>query len=179
MVMYTSMIILFVIQWLTEEFLGYLNDWEQCVNERQGYTKSQKNMMMLSQETLLGLRITSEFGMHACMYLHLSRSLACSTAKSFVDLVDYVFSLPEVTLLLSQRLCQDPLEKFFGCQRQRGGTNENPTVAEFCKNTQALRVVNSLCRDTVRGNCRGNKHGHNTVEEENLQPLPKRRRIRK
>ena len=30
--------------------------------------------------------------------------------------------------LLSERLCQDPLELFFGCQRQCGGTHENPTV---------------------------------------------------
>lgn len=29
----------------------------------------------------------------------------------------------------SERLCQDPTEKFFGCQRQRGYTNENLTVA--------------------------------------------------
>ena len=35
-------------------------------------------------------------------------------------------------------LCQDPLESFFGCQRERGGTSDNPNVAEFCSNTQAL-----------------------------------------
>ena len=42
-------------------------------------------------------------------------------------------------------------------QRQRGGANDNPTVAEFCKNTQALRVVASLKDDAVRGNCQGPK----------------------
>lgn len=57
-------------------------------------------------------------------------------------------------MFLSNRLCQDPLENFFGRQRQRGRVNENPCVKEFLKNTQALRVVNSTC-STVRGNCRG------------------------
>ena len=78
--------------------------------------------------------------------------------KSFVALVKLIFSLPEVKgeglAFLSMQLCQDPLENFFGCQRQRGGTSENPSVAEFTQNTQALRVVNSLCRAPVRGNCR-------------------------
>ena len=59
-----------------------------------------------------------------------------------------------VTVFQSNRICQDPLENFFGRQRQRGKVNENPSIAEFMKNTQALRVVNSTC-STVRGNCRG------------------------
>jgi hypothetical protein len=50
---------------------------------------------------------------------------------------------------LSNHLCQDPLEKYFGCQRQRGGTNENPTVESFLKNTEALRVVNSFCIEVL------------------------------
>ena len=79
------------------------------------------------------------------------------TVSSFVDLLKYVFTIPGVTVFLSERLCQDPLEKFFGCQRQRGGTNENPTVQEFCRNTQALRVVNSVCGNIKKGNCRGQK----------------------
>ena len=38
--------------------------------------------------------------------------------------------------------------------RQRGDTSDNPSVAEFQKITQALRVINSFCRGPVRGNCR-------------------------
>ena len=44
-------------------------------------------------------------------------------------------------MFLSNNLCQDPLENFFGCQRQRGGNSDNPTVQDFFNNTQALRVV--------------------------------------
>ena len=72
--------------------------------------------------------------------------------QSFVELVEYIFKIPGVSVFLSNRLCQDPLENFFGQQRQRGRLNENPDVAEFIKNTQALRVVNSSCA-TARGNC--------------------------
>jgi len=88
-----------------------------------------------------------------------------------------VFSLPGVKSLLSQRICQDPLEKFFGCQRQRGGTHDNPTVAEFYKNTQALRVVNSFCRHVTSGNCRGGMKEVDDNEKENW-PIPKRQCIR-
>ena len=44
--------------------------------------------------------------------------------KSFVEFIEYIFTLPEVThhklSFLSQNLCQDPLECFFGCQMQTG-----------------------------------------------------------
>ena len=99
------------------------------------------------------------------------------TVKSFVAFVQYLFSQPGVECFLSGKLCQDPLEKFFGCQRQRGGVNENPTVHEFCSNTQALRVVNSFCQDVSRGNCRGQIRKID-LEKENI-PLPKRRKHHK
>ena len=76
-------------------------------------------------------------------------------AKSFVELVCYIFSLPEVKQeklsFLSGHISQDPLENFFGCQRQCGGTTDNPSVKEFYQNTQSLRVVDSFCRAPVRG----------------------------
>jgi len=74
--------------------------------------------------------------------------------KSFVEIVEYLL----VTIFLSGWLSQDSLEKFFGCQRQRGKSNENPNAHDFCKNTQALRVINTVCKDVPRGNCRGSKH---------------------
>ena len=55
--------------------------------------------------------------------------------SSFVELLQFIFKIPGVTSFLTEKLCQDPLEKFFGNQRQRGGTSDNPSVKEFCKNT--------------------------------------------
>ena len=74
-------------------------------------------------------------------------------------------------------MSQDPLENFFGCQRQRGGANENPNVAQFCKNTQALRVINSVCGTVSKSNSRGNKKAIDLQAES--KPMPKRRKAKK
>ncbi len=99
---------------------------------------------------------------------------------SFIGLVNQIFSLPEVSgsnlALLSAHICQDPLENYFGCQRQRGGTSDNPSVSQFYENTQALRIVDSFCRGPVRGNCRGASAKTVTMDEASCAPLPKRRR---
>ena len=83
-----------------------------------------------------------------------------------------------MTVFLSEKLNQDPLEKFFGCQRQRGRTNENPTAAEFVKNTQALRVINSINVGSLTGNCRGTKRKSYDLESADLNK-PLKKRIRK
>ena len=79
---------------------------------------------------------------------------------------------------LSVNLNQDSLEKYFGCQRQRGGTSDNPTVSDFYSNTEALRVINSFCRNPVRGNCRGNTTLNNSTTDIDITPLPKRKRFK-
>ena len=40
--------------------LPYLNSWEKSVQDRVGFTPKQKKRMLLSQETLTGLRMTSK-----------------------------------------------------------------------------------------------------------------------
>lgn len=133
--------------------MAYLDNWEKSVNERPEFSKEEKKRMLLSSETRLGLRMTTH---------------------SFIELVEYVFTLPDVSVFLSQRITQDPLENFFGCQRQRGGTHDNPSVQEFQKNMQALRVVNSFVKGPVKGNCRGSKGFDKPVLEKENHPLPKR-----
>ena len=49
----------------------------------------------------------------------------------FLELLPYLFKKSGVTCFLSEKLSQDPIEKFFGCQHQQGCSNENPTVAEL------------------------------------------------
>ena len=67
---------------------------------------------------------------------------------AFIDFIEEIFTMKDVNdnklAFLSNNLCQDPLENFFGCQRQRGGTSDNPTLHEFYNNTQALRVQSHL-----------------------------------
>ena len=97
--------------------------------------------------------------------------------SSFLELIPYLFKIKGVTHFLSEKLSQDPLEKFFGCQRQKGRSNENPTVGEFLKNTDSLRVINSINMREITGNCRGTKRKCYDLETSNLNaPLRKRKR---
>ena len=99
--------------------------------------------------------------------------------KSFVEFVKFLFSLPEVRdnklAFLSNRICQDPMEKYFGCQRQRGGTNDNPSVQEYHRNSEAIRVMDSFCRAPIKGNCRGSAIA-TPINESDSTPLQKRPR---
>ena len=61
--------------------------------------------------------------------------------SSFVELVPIILNQPGVEFFLSEKLCQDPLEKFFGRQQQRGKTNDNPTVNEIQKKHYVLLVT--------------------------------------
>ena len=74
--------------------------------------------------------------------------------KSFLELVPYLLSLPGAPEFLSRRITQDSLEKFFGLQHQRRRVNDNPSAQEFCKNSEAIRVIQTSMA-TVKGNCRG------------------------
>jgi len=47
-----------MLQWLENDFLNYLDEWEQSVKQRKGFTPAQRTMMLLSPETLEGLRMT-------------------------------------------------------------------------------------------------------------------------
>ena len=91
---------------------------------------------------------------------------------SFVELTEYLLSQPGVSFFLSNNISQDPLENFFGQQRQRGRVNENPNALEFMRNTQALRVINTACA-TIKGNCR--RQSAFVLAEKENEPLPKRR----
>ena len=88
-------------------------------------------------------------------------------------MIPYLFKIKGVSCFLSEKLSQDPLEKFFGCQRQ-SGTNDNPTVAQFLKNTQNLRVINSICLHKVTGNRKGAKRKSYDLESADLEkPIKK------
>lgn len=94
-------------------------------------------------------------------------------------MVPCLLSVPEVQFILSERLCQDPIESFFGKQRAAGGRSDNPTVRQFCLNTVSLRVQGSAALEPVRGNC-GKRPTSSSVDDDDLsKPLPKRPRYSK
>lgn len=96
---------------------------------------------------------------------------------SFHDLIKFIFTIPGVKSFLSERISQDPLEKFFGQQRQRGGVNENPTANQFIKNSQALRVVGSVKLDLKKGNTQGTDSQTFVLRSTDMEPMRKRRRL--
>ena len=96
-----------------------------------------------------------------------------------MELVTYLLDFPGVKYILSEKLCQDPLESFFGKQRMRGGYSDNPTVSSFLKGTVSLRVQGSMAMKPTRGNCRRGKENNDDNEKVDDTPLPKRKRNRK
>jgi hypothetical protein len=141
------------LKWLKEDFLGYIAQWEENVSRRSGYSAEEKKKMQLSQQTIEGIKIT---------------------VQSFIELTKYLFTRSGVQFFFSERLNQDPLESFFGKQRQRGGGSDNPNVAQFVSGTSSLRVQGSIALQPLRGNCR-----RKLFEDEDLlsdTPLPKRQR---
>ena len=75
--------------------------------------------------------------------------------KAFVEMTEYLFSLPESErplFVLSEHISQDPLENYFGQQRATGGRCDNPSVAECVVNANSLRLQKSLALAPLRGN---------------------------
>lgn len=93
---------------------------------------------------------------------------------SFTEMTPQLLSLPGVTCFFSEKLCQDPVESFFGKQRAWGGRSDNPTVKQFCDNTVSLRVQGSAVLEPVRGNCE-RKRDLSTITDIAV-PLPKKTR---
>ena len=123
--------------------------------------------MLLSKETRKGLQITVMnviIKSVIIMFFFKNSQFICGTSQV---LLQHSWSKS----IFKPKLCQDPLENFFGHQRQRGRGHDNPNVEQFIINTQALRVINGIS-NKIKGNCRGQK-----VEEtnEDIGPLPKRR----
>ena len=67
---------------------------------------------------------------------------------SFVELVEYLFTVPGVSVFLGNRVCQDPLENVFGQQRQRSRASEHPCTTKFLRNIQALRVISTPAKES-------------------------------
>lgn len=112
----------------------------QSVEKRTGpFTRADCKQMMLSDITQNGMKITGIYCSH-------SRYLCTFTpvVHSFLELIPIIFKIPGFVCFMTEKLSQDPLERFFGCQRQQGKTNDNPKVHEFLSNTQLLRVIDSI-----------------------------------
>ena len=55
---------LYTLQWLQNVFLAYFKEWEDEVSAKEGYDQVEKARMLLSHETLEGLRMTGASYIH-------------------------------------------------------------------------------------------------------------------
>ena len=136
------------------------------------YTKKDRNKMLLSQETLEGLQIT---GRQFLPYIYILNScFAITSVHSVVEVARFLFNTVKIKVLFTERFCQDPLESFFGQQRQSCGGSDNPNVDRFLHNTVSYRIQGSTAMKCKRGNCH-QKETKDPVEIDET-PLPKRPR---
>ncbi|XP_072042699.1 uncharacterized protein [Amphiura filiformis] len=148
------------LQWLTDNFLNFLYEWQHESDGMDFLTKEEKKRLCLSPQTLEGLRIT---------------------VYSFVALTRKLLQLPGVHPILSEKFTQDPLEQYFSRQRASGGGNDNPTVAEFTNNTLSLQVssdASKIIHKSQRGTNTRSKRNISDVDLLNSAELPKKRRYR-
>ena len=161
---------------MEQDFLGYLDEWDDEVKARPGFTDMEKKKMTLSQETLEGLRMTGIELPYSLWIIFCSFIFSIFIpVHSFVELAKFLFTLKEGLFILSERLNQDPLESFFGQQRARGGRSDNPNVRTFQYNTQAIRVQRSMVVGDG-GNIRKRKEQWTKDLDEISRPLTKRPR---
>ena len=57
----------YLLQWLENDFLQYLNNWEDSVNRCSDLSKGEKQKLLLSTETLEGLQITGMYKSGICI----------------------------------------------------------------------------------------------------------------
>jgi len=95
--------------------------------------------------------------------------------NSFLELVPVLLAIPGASCFLSGRLNQDALEKHLGMHRQKGKSNDNPTVLQFVKNTDTLRQVGMMWFDDARGNYRKSIGVQQSIEDTKALPLRKRK----
>jgi len=97
------------------------------------------------------------------------------SVHSLLELIPIVFGIPRVSCFLKGRILQDPLEKYFGMQCQKGKANDNPTVMEFVKNNDTIRLVGTMWFDDARGNCHKSQAIQQSIADTKLIPLGKRK----
>lgn len=118
--------------WLENDFMQWLLDWETEVQSVKDLTKSERNRLLMSRQTMDGLKITT----HA-----------------FVHLAKILLSEPGAEFLLPEKLNQDRLETFFGKVRRGCGDSDNPTVEQARHRILAIIVAGQAFISPKNMNC--------------------------
>jgi hypothetical protein len=138
--------------WLKENFLKYLSDWFLSIESRPGkFSKSDRSNMFITWQTHEGLKIT---------------------VNSIVELVSFLIN-SNVSYVLTERFCQDPLENYFGQQRSIGKRKDNPSLFDFGFNDNTIR--NQHIFHPIAGNCLNINESNRTTIKESMSRIPRRK----
>jgi len=141
--------------WLTDEFLNYFTQWLHSIETRPGnFTKTAKEKMFISRQTYQGLKIT---------------------VNSIVECVRYLLSNNICAYVLTEKLCQDPLENYFGRQRATRARKDNPNLRDVGYNDNSIRNQ-KIFRPIAGGNVEG---ADKAVVEISNEPVPCRNRMKR
>ena len=103
---------------LRNVFLQYFEDWLTSIEQRpRNFSKNAKGKTFISQQTYKGFKIT---------------------VNSIIEAVQFLLR-HEVSYVLTEHFCQDPLENYFGHQRSLGAGKDNPSLQDFGFNDNAIR----------------------------------------
>ena len=72
--------------------------------------------------------------------------------------------------VFTESFCQDPLEEYFGKQRQLGRRNDNPDIHKFGYNSNTIKIQRSISYQS--GNTRGRKEKERAWEQVTDAKLP-------
>ena len=93
-----------------------------------------------------------------------------TTINALIEVVKFLLS-EGCEFVLSERLCQDPLEEYLGYQRARGRFSDNPTLQAFGYNDRTIATQRGsapIIRGNVCGRHDGKKSKWYAVSEEPL-----------
>ena len=116
---------------LENDFLGWLNTWEDQVQQMPNLSQAEKNRLFISHQTAEGLRITT---------------------ISFIQLVQVVLA-DGAEYVLGEKVNQDKLEMFFAKLRRSVGDSDNPSVSEVGQRFLALLIAGSQTVNPRNANC--------------------------
>ena len=97
------------------------------------------------------------------------------SVKSTIECTKFLLA-EGMQYVLTERFCQDPVEEFFGQQRQLGRRSDNPDIRTFGYNSNTIRIERSISCQS--GNTRGRKDKKKAWAEVTDEKLPCRKKKR-
>ena len=102
------------------------------MKQRVGFNAKEKKKMLLSDETRLGIKLLVSIREQrfivqklVSLFSFFPSGLYIYIVRSFIELTEFVFTIPGMKVFLSEKVSQDALEKFFGCQLTAEATKDN------------------------------------------------------